>query len=221
MLVSHLYNFIFTKTSKTAGTSVEVYFEPYCLHEHIRSSREGNGMCVSDAGIIGQRGYQASRKKWYNHMSASKIRHQLGREAWNNYYKFTTIRNPFQKVVSAFHFEVKNAKKIIEHRQLLKFFFREWLMLGKLFNDRDRYIIDNEICLDYFIRYDQLHEGIEHVCDELGLPFEPERLPQLKSNHRPRKVDYAEYYELDTLALVAKHFSYEIRKFGFSIPELA
>lgn len=220
MLVSHLYNFIFTKTSKTAGTSVEVYFEPYCLHEQMRSDRSGHEMCVSEAGIIGQRGDGAFQKKWYNHMPARRIKHQLGHEAWDKYYKFTTIRNPFDKVVSAFHFEIKNAKKIIEHKHLLQVFFREWLMHGRLFNDRDRYVIDNEICLDYFIRYDQLQEGIEHVCNTLGLPFEPEKLPRMKANHRPRKRNYADYYEVDTLALVARHYSYEIRKFGFSIPEL-
>jgi len=31
MLVSHRYRFIYTKTIKTGGTSVESYFEPYCM----------------------------------------------------------------------------------------------------------------------------------------------------------------------------------------------
>lgn len=31
MLVSHLKKFIYTKTVKTAGTSVEAYFERYCI----------------------------------------------------------------------------------------------------------------------------------------------------------------------------------------------
>ena len=33
MLISHRKQFIYTKTYKTAGTSVEVYFEPYCMQE--------------------------------------------------------------------------------------------------------------------------------------------------------------------------------------------
>jgi len=33
MLVSHRKKFIYTKTAKTAGTSVESYFEPFCLPE--------------------------------------------------------------------------------------------------------------------------------------------------------------------------------------------
>jgi hypothetical protein len=31
MLVSHQRKFIYTKTVKTAGSSVESYFEPYCI----------------------------------------------------------------------------------------------------------------------------------------------------------------------------------------------
>ena len=33
MLVSHQKKFIFTKTKKTEGTSVESFFEPYCVLE--------------------------------------------------------------------------------------------------------------------------------------------------------------------------------------------
>ena len=33
MLISHPKRFIYTKTVKTAGTSVEVYFEPWCREE--------------------------------------------------------------------------------------------------------------------------------------------------------------------------------------------
>ncbi|KPA10844.1 hypothetical protein MHK_008953, partial [Candidatus Magnetomorum sp. HK-1] len=33
MLVSHRHKFIYTKTFKTAGTSVESYFEPFCMND--------------------------------------------------------------------------------------------------------------------------------------------------------------------------------------------
>ena len=31
MLISHICRFIYLKTRKTAGTSVEIYFEPFCV----------------------------------------------------------------------------------------------------------------------------------------------------------------------------------------------
>ena len=35
MLISHRKKFIFTKTKKTAGTSVESVFETYCIHGNL------------------------------------------------------------------------------------------------------------------------------------------------------------------------------------------
>jgi len=108
MLVSHRYRFIYTKTAKTAGTSVEVYFEPYCMRpgewepSHVRDDYE------SEAGIVGFRGPNRPPDcKWWHHMPAAMIRERLGEEVWNNYFKFCVIRNPYDKVASGFfHFRL-------------------------------------------------------------------------------------------------------------------
>ena len=107
MLVSHQYKFIYTKTMKTAGTSVEVYFEKYCCNPakykmcHSRPEEETN------FGIIGARGKTISAEsKWWNHMPAQQIKNQLGNDVWNNYFKFCVIRNPFDRLVSEFYFRI-------------------------------------------------------------------------------------------------------------------
>jgi len=53
MLVSHKEEIHYTKTLKTAGTSVEVYFEPYCMPEGEWSFGHARAEYVSQAGIIG------------------------------------------------------------------------------------------------------------------------------------------------------------------------
>ena len=47
MLVSHKSQFIFTKTARTAGISVEMLFEPFCLadeNEFLTEARPKNFM---------------------------------------------------------------------------------------------------------------------------------------------------------------------------------
>src|SRR4029453_8467383 len=106
MLVSHRHRFIYTKTMKTAGTSVEVYFEPYCMPAGTWQFSHHRSQQISDAGIIGFRGPRQHRPevKWWNHMPAATIRERVGPEVWDGYFKFCVIRNPFDKAISVFHF---------------------------------------------------------------------------------------------------------------------
>ena len=79
MLVSHIKKFIFTKTAKTAGTSVESYFKEYCMPEGEWEESHNCSESVSDAGVIGFRGKRNTfvptwhKHRWYDHMSAKKI----------------------------------------------------------------------------------------------------------------------------------------------------
>ena len=124
MLISHRKKFIFTKTVKTAGTSVEVLFEPYCMADGEWQPTHSRDMYVSETGIIGMR---AARPEalWYNHMPAQAIRWKLDPEIWDSYLKFTTIRNPFDKMISGY-FMFSGRKKTIEGTDRVGD-FRAWL----------------------------------------------------------------------------------------------
>jgi hypothetical protein len=91
VLISHRYRFIYTKTVKTAGTSVESYFERFCMPEGEWAYSHAREEYESPSGIIGYRGPEEPPKsKWYNHMPAELIRQQIGTEIWNSYFKFAS-----------------------------------------------------------------------------------------------------------------------------------
>lgn len=100
---------------------------------------------VSATGIIGYRGTSAKGKQWRNHMSAAEISDRIGASIWNG-FKFCVIRNPFDKLVSAFFF----LNKDYEDEDLINN-FRNWIKRGGSVIDRDEYLIGGEICVDYFI----------------------------------------------------------------------
>ncbi len=111
VLVSFHKQFIYTKTIKTAGTSVEVFFEPYCLapdgYERVHFRAE----TITDYGIVGFRGgNMPAGTLWYNHMPAARIREYLGADVWNECFKFCAIRNPFDKLVSMYSFQMSRQK---------------------------------------------------------------------------------------------------------------
>ncbi|HZJ16871.1 MAG TPA: sulfotransferase family 2 domain-containing protein [Chthoniobacteraceae bacterium] len=229
MLVSHRHRFIYTKTVKTAGTSVEVYFEPYCVPEGQWRFSHAHPEHVSDAGIVGFRGSDREKEgaNWWNHMPAAGIRRQLGEELWSRYFKFAVIRNPFDKAISAFHFSQRKRRHGGLFERVRNWFhspkgdlrtqFKQWMRNGGLVIDHDKYLIDGELCLDYFIRYEQLAQGIEHVCKTVGVPFRPDDIPRLKTGTRPAR-EMAEYYDPEAVDLVAARYRWELDYFGYAPP---
>lgn len=237
MLVSHRKRFIYTKTTKSAGTSVEVYFEPYCVPEGSWTFAHYRAESVTAAGIVGFRGEnrEGTNPRWWSHMPASVIKEQVGDDVWNSYFKFCVIRDPFERLVSKFHFDRRvsgstpntvcsfkaGAAAAGNERggplsPQLRTHFKSWLLRHKM-RDRQRYAIEGEICVDYFIRYEALEQGIKHVCDTTGVPFEPEKIPLLKTGLRPQH-ELADYYDAEAMDFVANEYRFELEHFGYRPP---
>lgn len=242
MLVSHSKKFIYTKTVKTAGSSVKTYFEPYCFPDGAWEKSNPREEHISEYGIVG-RGYRGAAAKgvytYTNHMSAHKIKEKVGDDVWNDYFKFCVVRNPFDKLVSEFYWErnvridktlptkiKKILKKIlrrpgvlddIDHPDAVKA-FRSWIARGGGNVDRDKYVMDGKICVDYVIFQENLQEGIKEVCSILDIPFKLEEIPSLKSGIREQKLSLSELYDQQTIERVKEKFNFELEHFGYSFP---
>ncbi len=221
MLVSHRKHFIFTKTSKTAGTSVESYFEKYCMPDGEWQESHSRDEYVSETGIIGFRGVNPGGLTWYNHMTAERIRFLIGQDIWDRYFKFTVVRNPFDKLISMFYFLDKQNNNQVDptkpETEIER--FRCWIHNGGEIIDRDRYLIDWQECVDNFIRFENLHEGMKHVCDRLSISFEPSRIPTFKKGNRNHRIKIRDYYDQETEQIVKKKYAWELKRFDYDLPK--
>jgi hypothetical protein len=228
MIISHRYKFIFIKTHKTAGSSMEMALGPLCGQEDIITSMETN----EDSGIprnyhadtlIG-RTYAKSRLlrkcidrrssllgAWYwEHMPASRVGELVGPEIWNGYYKFCFERNPWEKVVSYY-----NWKKYGQEKETPP--FREYVLAKphRLPRDGDLYF-DGDVCMmDEVHDYKGFLKTFASICEKLGIPYDG-NMPREKTGVTQEKADYREYYDDETKAKVAEWFSREIRLMGYS-----
>lgn len=233
MLVSHRKQFIFTKTAKTAGTSVESYFEPFCMPPGEWEESQARAEHVSESGIVGYRGTEPGTYTFWNHMPAASIRDQVGAKVWDTYYKFTVVRNPFAKLVSGwYHFHRPNvtwkstAKSALRDAGGLSLVlsgkkdihdFRTWIAAGGRVMDRDKYLIDGEVCVDFFIRYESLEADIVKVNKRLGLIQEGRTIPSLNAGIRSRRFDVPQFYDARTEAIVRKTYAFEVEYFGYEL----
>jgi len=121
MILSHKYKFIFIKTAKTAGTSIEVFLSKHCGAKDIvtpiaptvegHQPRNYGGFINPVPEILERPGKLfsvlrhaiTSRGKFYNHMPAREIRNRVPADVWNSYFKFCVERNPWDKVLSHYH----------------------------------------------------------------------------------------------------------------------
>jgi hypothetical protein len=156
-------------------------------------------------------------------MSAAEIRDKIGIEIWDQYFKFCVIRNPFDKLLSFFYFNKnqsavssKQIQTLSSDREQIES-FRNWIKSGVAVNDSDKYLIDGKVCIDYFIRYEDLENGIEHVCRKLNLPFEPLRIPNFKSGFRNHKIPVTDFFDTKTIQLIKKNYAMEIEMFGYDM----
>jgi len=221
MLVSHRKQFIFIKSAKTAGTSIEEYFEPWCLPEGAYVPQHGRPAAVTAQGVVGARNrkYHDTADGFISHLQADGVRARVGEEIWRRYFKFTCVRNPFDKVVSWFHMQVPREERAaladLEFARVREM-FRNWLIIfPNTPNDQGYAAIDDEIVVDGLIRYERLMDDLEAACRRIGVPFEPDRMPQRKVGMRSGFPGYRDYYTAETRQVVADRFAWEFAHFDY------
>ncbi len=221
MLVSHSHRFVYLKTNKTAGTSVELYFEPYCVDPAAPPASESRAESESRWGIVGYRGPDSSNRKWFNHMSAAAVRDALAPGVWGSYFKFAVVRNPYDVVVSAFWWRLDP-----EQRHALaeapfdevRSAFAVFAATAPLPPNGNKVAIDGELVVDRVVRFERLEQDVEDVCAAVGVPWRPERLGRFKAGTRMRDEPFASYYDAASARRVEAEYAWELDRFGYGLP---
>jgi hypothetical protein len=73
--------------------------------------------------------------------------------------------------------------------------------------------MDDQLCVDFVIRYESLEDDLTKVCKKIGIPSI--ELPQLKTGFRPKRHHYSEYFDEESKAIVAEKHKNDIRLFGY------
>ncbi len=177
-------------------------------------------MSVTPDGIIGHRGEVPPNTLWYNHQPASAIKQQIGDDIWNSYFKFGTVRNPFDKAVSLFYMEKGHSKSPILDLANEREEFENWLVAGKSFSDFHIYSIDDKCCFDAYIRYESLYSDLQEICNKIGVSFIPQ-LPKIHSHFRPKEFNALSLYTDVGKQVINDTYNIELSLFGYSFPTTA
>ena len=171
------YKAIFIHIPKNAGTSIEEYF--------------GNG---------------SVRIQPNKHADIHEIKRKF-KNSYNNYRKFTIIRNPYDKMVSWYFYLKRNLGKkyrVVE--------FNEWIKDPSKFWHADDPIgflkpqsewIDDTVVL---LKFENLNKELKQFFGkEINLPITN------KSNHN----NYLEYYNQESLDIIYNRYKKDFEKFNY------
>lgn len=224
MIISHSRRFIFIKSAKTAGTSLEAALSNYCSGSDVVTPLGDFEFNRDETGRWVHRARNA--EGFEQHDWGVTIRNKVGPAVWNDYFKFSIARNPWDRVVSLFTWKARNDTSLKATTELLgrvglptdvlkemRRRFAEFVVRGEWETNDRFYVIDAALCVDCVIRYEALGDGTLEVCRRIGVA--PIELPRLKSGFRPGQYHYSRYYDDATKAIVAERHRNDLRLFGY------
>lgn len=230
VLVSFDKEFVFLKTRKTAGTTVEMCLEPAYAPSR-GPVKEKTKSRVTKQGIVGSRlsGLRHPKwlfrnsNRWRNHMPAEEVREAIGDDRFDRYTKITSVRNPFDRCVSLFHYRNPDLVRGGADFAEIHAAFRDFILQVNWPGDVETTHVRGRFCVDRVIRFESLAEDIRAVAAEMGVQLQEGAVPHTKSTASARKAHAtADYYDRETTEKVKSKMAWVFDHYGYPVtPEEA
>tara|TARA_B100000029_G_scaffold101673_1_gene92041 strand:+ start:349 stop:1134 length:786 start_codon:yes stop_codon:yes gene_type:complete len=226
LILNHKYKFIFIRTGKTAGTSVECYLSQFCGDKDVISplyedeEKIKKKLNLRNAQNYEKKYYSLSlkflgnfvkdfftkkiksfKKKhiFYDHSSISEINKYFEKGIVKNYIKFCIVRNPYSFLISQFYWHNLKKNKIYkndESIQEIKRNFDEYVKSCSKNFYYQKKIIENQQD-EYGIDKYLYYENLESELENL--------IKELKIKEKPK-------YLLKDFKLKKQKNTYKIKK---------
>lgn len=233
MIVSHKHQFIFVRTRKTAGTSVELLLRRFVGPSDVvtRDTLEDERY-AKHLGLPGPQNAETRLPihQWREvrhwkllrhriwpfdaeftaHSTANEIRDRYPDE-WDNYFKFAFVRNPWDYVTSRTYWQ--RARKKGQPLATVDQILRDWDPA----QNWNTISIDDDVAVDFVGRYETLQADLAQILATIGLPTSFE-LPRAKSSARPQNARARDLLSPSQARKVEDLCAREIAEFGYEYP---
>jgi hypothetical protein len=216
-MILHSKKIIFVHIPRTAGTSITQFLKEYFnvagVPEHLelykKRLKDKGYLKNSIEKIVSDKNYQQKimSYKYAKHATASHYLEICGKKLFDSFFKFTIIRNPWERMTSWF-MHPKAGMPFKENE------FIKWLRLMGNENQMRFLKIDNKVLVDKILRYENLKKDLPEIFTKLGIPKnEINNLPVINKSKRGL---YQKYYNELSKKLVQEMFSEEIELFNYN-----
>ena len=231
-MICRPFNCIFVHIPKAAGQSIEMFFmNRLNLDRDNESHRQQLLLTDNDDPSRGT--------EKLSHLSASEYVRcgYLSQQEFDQYYKFSFVRNPWARLVSEYRY-----RNFLSHRSFKDFVMNKLPEPG--WDDKYRHVMpqtqmlydDNgRLLVDFVGKFEQLPLDFKKVCKHLG--FSDCKLPHINSsNKRSRELrrktrnflyqnkesdllKYIDFYDDETRDYVGNLYRADIRNFKYTFED--
>ena len=209
MIVSHKHRFIFFAQPRTATHAIRAALQPHLgADDWQQQALTGTlRLPILELARIG-----------HGHISLQQVQTWLPGEIWREYFKFTVVRNPYERYVSACTF-LNRRNPGYAGKEMA---FMKTALTRQRF--RERALIRPQVALlangagtvgmNFVGRYERLQQSFDHVCECIGIP--PNRLARRNAS---RHGDYRRYYDEALLEQVSAFYRADFEQFEYPVAE--
>jgi len=227
--INHDLKAIYMHIPKVAGNTIKNILEEYynfktmyfiddnhsdfSIYENEKISLGTGFTNISKKGMLR---YYMSSKKYNKSLN-------MDSEKWKSYYKFTFVRNPYDKLISAFKFSKQN-NMIDKNLSLYDFLtkknnYSSYVYSHAYIQQTDHLLnLNNKLDINYIGRFQCLYEDLNQVLFNLGIK-EIKHVKLIENNTIYNKSNiesnYINYYDLSTIMLTNDLFSDDFKNFNF------
>jgi len=201
MIISHKDKYIFLSNRKCASTTLRTLLSEYTKECLVVSGNSPFNVFKYDDGL------DVDKENIDLHLEAKRLKKIFDIKGWdwNSYYKFTTIRNPWDRVVSTYFFVKQFTKS-----------FRDTIVedINTFFHKIENFVLDSngKLLVDDIFKVENLNDDINIIFEKIGISVEIDSVPIINTiNHKP----YREYYNKETKNIITEYYKTEIEEFNY------
>jgi sulfotransferase famil protein len=204
MIISGQHKFIFVAIPKTGTHSVR-----RALREHMGPQD------VEQVGLFVQRQFPIPdlARIGHGHITLQQVRPYLKPEAWESYFKFAFVRNPFDRFVSYCSFMMREGDAFErDPKAVMRHFLAKPPHDHILFHPQHSFVTDasGKLLTDYVGRVEEMQKSYDEVSARIGIPTAP-----LDKVNASKRRDYRDYFDEPLIDGVAKLYARDLELFDY------
>lgn len=204
-IVIHKYKAIYFPIPKVASSSMKKFISRIL---NIKGSKE----------------HERKSPQYYNFREFPFVKKNEILKKYKNYFKFTFVRNPYDRLVSCYEHWIKNEFRSnfdIYDSVKPEMSFEEFVKaISKIpdhisdghFRSQHTFITDRKgnLLVNFIGKIENINTDFKKVCKKTGMPYK-----KLSRINKKAEKNYREYYDEETKKLVQERYKKDFEMFGY------